>query len=199
MRKHYFYIIFTSILLFSCRESGVEPNDESYQWKLSSPEAQGMSSQKLDSAFIITKQLGFVDGLVIIRNGYLIKEAYYNGFSRTTAHYIWSCTKSFMSALVGIVIRDGVIESLDKKIMDYFPEYAYSGMDPRFYDITIRHLLTMTMGIDAEEKVMIPVLQTNDWIRETLKLPLLYDPGTRFSYNSLQPHLLSAIITKKLE
>jgi len=54
----------------------------------------------------------------------------------------------------------------------------------------------MRMGIDREENNLIPVVQTNDWIRETFELPLLYNPGQRFSYNSLQTHLLSAIITK---
>lgn len=167
-----------------------------FSWSESSPAQQGMSTLKLDSASARASELGFVDGLVIIRNGYLVREEYYNGYDVNAPHQIWSDTKSFMSAIIGIAVRDGIIESLDKHVMDYFPEYAYPGMDTRYNDITIRHLLTMRMGIDTEERIMIPVLQTDDWIRETLRLPLIFGPGQRFSYNSLETHLLSAIITK---
>jgi len=155
-----------------------------------------MNQKTLDSAYLIAEDLGFVDALLVIKNGYLIAEKYYNGYGVDKPHQIWSCTKSFMSALIGIVIDKGFIESVDKEIMDYFPEYIYSGMDQRFFDITVRNLLTMRMGIDKEENNLIPVVQTSDWIGETFKLPLLFDPGQRFSYNSLETHLLSAIITK---
>ena len=101
-----------------------------------------------------------------------------------------------MSALIGIAVDVGLIESVDKKIMDYFPEYAYSGMDSRLYDLTIGHLLKMRMGIDNEENNLIPVVQTNDWIYQTFRLPLLFDPGQKFRYNSLETHLLSVILTK---
>jgi len=181
-------------ILISCDET---PDVHTgFQWPESLPASQGMNQKMLDSAYIRAEKLGFVDGLLVIRNGYLVAEKYYNGYNRNSAHQIWSDTKSFMSALVGIALRDGLIENIDKKVMDYFPEYVYQGMDPRFYDITIKHLLTMRMGIDKEENNLIPVVQTNDWIKETFKLSLLYNPGQQFSYNSLQTHLLSAIITK---
>ena len=181
-------------ILISCDKSPEFQTD--FQWPESSPASQGMDQKMLDSAYIRAEMLGFVDGLLVIKNGYLVSEKYYNGYNRNTAHQIWSDTKSFMSALVGIALRDDLIDNIDKKIMDYFPEYAYEGMDPRFYDITIRHLLTMRMGIDNEENNLIPVVQTDDWIRETFRLPLIFNPGQKFSYNSLETHLLSAIITK---
>jgi CubicO group peptidase (beta-lactamase class C family) len=167
-----------------------------FKWPESLPASQGMDQKMLDSANYCAEKLGFVDGLLVIKNGYLVAEKYYNGYNRHTAHQIWSDTKSFMSAMVGIALRDGLIESIDKKVMDYFPEYRYEGMDSRFFDITIKHLLTMRMGIDNEENNLLPVVQTNDWIKETFKLPLIFDPGQKFSYNSLETHLLSAIITR---
>jgi CubicO group peptidase (beta-lactamase class C family) len=120
-----------------------------FEWPVSTPSAEGLDQQKIDSAYIKAKELGFVDALLIIRNGKLVAENYYNGYDAGKEHQIWSCTKSFMSALIGIAVNIGLIESVDKKIMDYFPEYAYPGMDTRFYDITIKHLLTMSMGIDV--------------------------------------------------
>jgi CubicO group peptidase (beta-lactamase class C family) len=187
-------IILSAWIFISCNKPSGDQN--LFKWKVSTPDAVGMNHTVLDSAYIKAEQLGFVDGLLVIKNGKLVAEKYYNGYDQNTAHQIWSDTKSFLSALVGIAIHDGLIESVDKKVMDYFQEYIYDGMDPRFFDISIRNLLTMRMGIDREENNLIPVLSTNDWIKETFKLPLLYNPGERFSYNSLETHLLSAIITR---
>lgn len=179
-------------LLSCCKQS--EQYD--FHWPVSSAVAEGLDKKMIDSAFIRAGQLGFVDGLLVIRNGKLVAEEYYNGYGRNMPHQIYSDTKSFMSALIGIALEHGLIENLEKKIMDYFPEYAYTGMDHRFYDITVRNLLTMRMGIDKEENNLLDVVATDDWIRETFRLPLLFDPGIKFSYNSLETHLLSAIITR---
>lgn len=186
-------LLIISIIFISCRKTD---STFEFEWPFSSPANQGMDQKTLDSAYMEAEELGFVDALLVIKNGYLIAEEYFNGYGVNKGHQIYSCTKSFMSALVGIAIEKGFIENVDNKVMDYFPEYAYSGMDPRFYDVTIEHLLTMRMGIDKEENNLIPVVQTGDWIRETFMLPLLFDPGQKFSYNSLETHLLSAIITK---
>src|SRR4030042_3557479 len=188
-----FILLLSACVLISCDKSD---DRFDFEWPVSTASAEGMDQQKLDSACIKADELGFVDALLVIRNGNLIVEEYYNGYSVNKQHQIWSCTKSFMSALLGIAIDNGLIESVDKKIMDYFPEYIYTGMDNRFFDITIKQLLTMRMGIDNEQNTLIPVVQTNDWIRETFRLPLIFDPGQKFSYNSLETHLLSAILTK---
>jgi len=189
----YLLLISYASTIISCTKSD-DPYD--FVWPVSTPSAEGLNEQMLDSAFWKADELGFVDALLVIKNGNLVAEEYYNGFNENMAHQIYSDTKSFMSVLIGIAFDNGLIKNLDKKIMEFFPEYAYPGMDSRFYDITIRHLLTMRMGIDNKEKNLLTVVKTNDWIRETFKLPLLFDPGQKFSYNSLETHLLSAILTK---
>lgn len=189
----FFLLILSPSIFISCNKSD---DRFDFEWTLSSPSSVGLDQQTLDSAFLKADELGFVDALLVIKDGYLVAEEYFNGYDLNTAHQIYSDTKSFMSALIGIAVEDGLIESLDKKIMDYFPEYIYTGMDSRFFDITVRHLLTMRMGIDKEENNLLTVVQTNDWISETFKLPLLFNPGQKFSYNSLETHLLSAILTK---
>jgi len=188
-------LVVTALLLQGC-DRKTDPGSVGYDWPLSAPEAQGLDKKSIDAAYMRAAELGFVDGLLIIRNGHLVGEAYYNGYGRDVPHQLWSVTKSFLSALVGIALDKGLIDDIDAKVMDYFPEYVFAGMDPRFYDITVRDLLAMRMGIDREQNNLIPVLNTDNWIRETFRLPLLYDPGTKFSYNSLQSLLLSAIITR---
>ena len=197
MKKTLLLSLFALItLIIGCVTEPSGPPSSPYPWSLSSPAEQGINPLLLDSAYIAASNLRFVDALVVIRNGYLVREEYYNGYRQDTPHQIYSDTKSFMSAMIGIALRDGFIESLDKKIMDYFPDMVYAGMDPRFFNITIRHLLTMRMGIEIEEKNLLTIMATNNWVRETLKLPLISDPGQRFSYNSLQTHLLSAILSR---
>jgi CubicO group peptidase (beta-lactamase class C family) len=84
-------------------------------------------------------------------------------------------------------------------MLDFFPEYVYASIDPRKYNITIRHLLMMRAGIDHERNNYEQIYNTSNWLKTTIELPLFFDPGTRFSYNTFQTHLLSAIITKTSE
>ena len=195
MKKTFLLLVLASLLQQGCNKEP-DPEGSPYYWPLSSPAAQGLNHIKIDAAYTKARELGTVDALLVIRNGYLVAEEYYNGNDRNDPHQLWSVTKSFLSALVGIALDKGFIDDIDDKVMDYFPEYSYTGMDPRFNDITIRNLLAMRMGIDREQNNLISVVTKDNWIRETFNLPLLYDPGARFSYNSLQSLLLSAIITK---
>jgi CubicO group peptidase (beta-lactamase class C family) len=85
-------------------------------------------------------------------------------------------------------------------MLDYLPEYIYPNMDPRKYDITIKHLLTMRMGIKEESEndygVYMGIYNSDNWIKETIESALVSDPGERMRYNTFQTHLLSAIITR---
>jgi CubicO group peptidase (beta-lactamase class C family) len=98
--------------------------------------------------------------------------------------------------MVGIVIEDGIINSLDEKMLDYFPEYDNSGLDPRKHEITIKHLLIMQGGIDNEHNNYSRLHGTSNWIQSAIEEPLLYNPGERHSYNTFLTHLLSGILTK---
>jgi len=195
MKRSVVFLVLIALLLQGCHKEP-DPGESPYDWPLSGPAAQGLDPGKIDAAYRKARELGSVDALLVLRNGYLVGEEYYNGYGRNVPHQLWSVTKSFLSALVGIALDKGLIDDIDDKVMDYFPEYSYTGMDPRFNDITIRNLLAMRMGIDREQNNLISVVTKDNWIRETFNLPLLYDPGTKFSYNSLHSLLLSAIITK---
>jgi CubicO group peptidase (beta-lactamase class C family) len=193
-----FKFIFIIILLLpiSCSDDVSGPETISFDWQSSSPENQGMDSNLLDQAFSQANNIGYVDCILIIRNGYIVGERYYNGYNKNTAHNVKSVSKSFLSAITGIALRDGYLNSLNLKMLDFFPEYIYQSIDPRKYDITIRHLLMMRAGIDHEKNNYEQIYITPNWLKTTIELPLLYDPGTRFLYNTFQTHLLSAIITK---
>jgi CubicO group peptidase (beta-lactamase class C family) len=117
-----------------------------------------------------------------------------------TPHNVMSVSKSFLSAITGLALQQGYIDSLEEKMLDYFPEYIYPDMDNRKHAITIRHLLTMHMGIaneaDNSYGVYWEIYNSGNWIKTTIEYPLKYAPGERMSYNTFQTHLLSAIIAK---
>lgn len=192
-----YFLLITLLFLLTCRENPTEPgNDSAYNWELSTPEDQGMDSEILNAAFKEAKNRAFIDGIVIIKNGYLIAEKYFNGYTKNSAHNVMSVSKSFLSAMTGIAFREGYLDSLNQKMIDFFPEYIYPEMDPRKYDITIRHLLMMRAGFDYEQNTYFQIFNSANWIKTAIVLPLFFDPGVKFYYNSVQTHLLSAIITK---
>lgn len=188
--------LFIFFIFVSCSDEPTGPEISSYNWQTSTPENQGMNSQFIQQAFQQGENYGFVDCILVIRNGYLVAEKYFNGFSKNKPHNVMSVSKSFLSAITGIALRDGYLNGINEKMLDFFPEYIYPNIDTRKYNITIRNLLMMRMGIDHDHNLYNQISNSSNWIKTTIELPLIYDPGTRFCYNTFQTHLLSAIITK---
>lgn len=185
------------IVFCSIEEPDRSVDLESYEWQLSSPEQQGLDSSILVKAFEEAEKMGFVNSLVVVRNGYLVAEEYYHSFNKNSMTLVFSVTKSLVSALVGIALEENTIDSLDQKALDFFPEYVNQNMDPRKHDITIRHLLTMKAGFDADQNVAHLLANSYNMIEAIIGLPILFQPGEGFCYTSYGVHLLSGIITKK--
>ena len=150
---------------------------------------------------------GEVHSLIISENDSIIFEKYFNGYSATMKHSMYSVTKSFTSALIGICLDKGYIENIDMKVLDFFPEYKNSiaNYDSLKEKITIRDLLTMTSGFKWDEWTtsfndtrndVVKLTQSSDWIKYVLDLPMAHAPGTYVTYNSGTSNLLSGIITK---
>lgn len=111
-----------------------------------------------------------------------------------------STSKGIISALVGIALREGYIESLDQKILSFFPEYEADHQMKS--DITIRDLLTMSSGLEWNENgfnSMYTFFVNKRIVPRILDLPIETEPGSSFNYNTGLTHLLSAIITKATE
>ncbi len=111
---------------------------------------------------------------------------------------IYSASKTFTSAAVGIALREGLL-SLDEKLVDIFPDKLPESPGENLCKATIQHLLTMTLG---QEKAFLmgedrPTYTDNDWVRLGLSLPFVYEPGTRFVYNNLGPYLAGLIIQNR--
>jgi CubicO group peptidase (beta-lactamase class C family) len=116
---------------------------------------------------------------------------------------MYSCTKSVLGALVGIARKDGYIDSLDHKVLDYFKDRTIQNVDERKQAITLKHLLSMTGGVKFNEWALPYTSPQNDYIKAVsspdvvqyvLDLPMAADPGTVWNYCGGYTDLLGAIV-----
>lgn len=158
-------------------------------FEYATPVELGMNPALLEQAAEYLENTSAVS-FIIVRRGKIAYEKYY---MEAGSNNIFSITKSFISALTGIAIREGYIGSIDDKIEVYLPEYFKELSDPRWKQITIRHLLTMTPGFceNLEDWT-----SSEDWVKATFNLPLVYNPGEKFQYANSASHLLSVILTR---
>ncbi len=137
---------------------------------------------------------------LILKNNQLIFEHYKNNKTSNAVQTINSCTKSIISALIGILIDKGLIKSVHTSITEFFGDIVNNLLDERLKNITIYHLLTMTPGFDWPEfgawNCFAPMVYSSDIIKFILKRPIVTEPGHGMNYNSGCSHLLSAIISK---
>ena len=170
-------------------------------WKTASPESQGVDSELLVKMLdTIWKKDINIDSVMVIRNGYILLDAYNYPFDSNTRRNIYSCTKSISSALIGIAIDKGYIKNINQPVIDFFPKYATKNLHDDKKIITLKHLLTMTSGLDCKDSYLYKWLglwkmkQSKDWIKFMIDLPMAEEPGTRFEYCNGVSFLLSAIL-----
>jgi CubicO group peptidase (beta-lactamase class C family) len=170
-------------------------------WKISTPEMQGMHSQMLTEMMEHIEKNNFnIDSLLIVRNGYMVFDAYFYPFSNEQKHHIYSCTKSIMSALIGIAIDKGYIQNVDQPITDFFPDKAFANMDDLKKSITLKNLLMMASGLKCRDSYLyrwvgfFEMRNSDDWAQYVLNLPMAEPPGEKFEYCNGISYLLSVII-----
>jgi len=172
------------------------PEEEVYwpteAWRVAAPEEQGMNAallgQMLDA---IDEQNLNIDSVLVVHNGYIVTEKYYRPYKQDTMHDVYSITKSVVSALIGIAIQTGYIDSVDDLVLDFYPERTFENDDALKRSITLEHLLTMSSGLEWDWDEMV---STRDWVQYTLDQLIVSEPGTEFYYSSGSAHVLSAII-----
>ena len=157
-----------------------------------------------------------IHSLLIARHGKLVYEHYWPGkdeilgrdlgviaHGADSLHDLRSVTKSIVGACIGIAIAEGKIKGIDVPVFSFFPEYAQwdTGMKA---GLTIRHLLTMSSGLDWDESRSyadtlnseIAMDRSADPIGYVLSRPMVHAPGTFWRYNGGTTEVLAAIIQK---
>jgi CubicO group peptidase (beta-lactamase class C family) len=180
------------------RKATVWPSPD---WRTASPEDEGMDSEALAGLVAYGRTLSF-DSLLIARHGRLVLDAYYAPYSANVPHSVNSTTKSIVATLIAMLHADGVLDSLDHRVLDYFPDRDFADVDDNKKAITVQHLLNMTSGLAWDEGLAVSwrslaeLRRSRDWVRFILDQPMANQPGEIFYYNSGNSHLLSALITQ---
>lgn len=147
-----------------------------------------------------------IKSIVVIKDGKLLIEEYFNGATRDTLHNTRSVGKSFASTMAGIAIGDGYIKSEDQTLKDFYDLKKFANHSPKKETVTIKSLLTMSSGFNGNdddeespgnEEKMYP---TGDWVKFALDLPMddKKQVGETFNYFTAGVVVLGDIIDKSV-
>lgn len=182
---------------FYQRGSAADDLTDDDLWRVSTLDAQGIDSTLLADGLALLAESQTRQSLILMRNGFIVYEAYYNGSHRFDSNNIASVSKSMLSALVGIALDEGFVLSVEDRIADYLPAYFSAEDDPRLVDLRLRHLLTMTHGLAWKENESQRLLNLSaDWVAEILSLPISNAPGNVFHYSTGASHVMSAVLAE---
>jgi CubicO group peptidase (beta-lactamase class C family) len=182
-----------------------EPIWPTKEWQMSTPEVEGMDSKELAKLVDWGTTHSF-DSLLVVRHGKVVAEVYYAPYSQGIPHRVNSVTKGVISTLTAIAFKEGLLDNSNHRVLDFFDRQSIANVDDRKEAITVQSLLDMTSGIEWTERLgasSAAAVETEsemdsspDWVKFILDRPMSSAPGDIFNYNSGNPHLLSAILTK---
>ncbi len=159
-------------------------------WPTGDPGDFGLDPATLDEAGVYAESIGS-ECLLVIRDGHLVYEGYFNGGGPDNFQKSWSIAKSFSSALVGIAIARAEIESVTQPASDFIPEWQ--GTDKE--SVTIANLLSMDSGMKYDLTTDNTwVLFSNDHTAEAVGYDFEAEPGTVWHYNSHAVQVLDAVL-----
>lgn len=167
-------------------------------WPVSQPSGVGLAPSAVAELFLNADRVETLRSLLVVEKGALVAEGYFGEGGIDSEDLLQSVTKSIVSALVGLAVEDGCLDSIDRPIMAYFPEYADRIEDARKNEVTVRQLLQMRGGFPWEETEawLWEALLTGDDVRLIVEFPLVTDPGTAFHYSNLSSHWLGVIVAR---
>ncbi|SDQ91144.1 CubicO group peptidase, beta-lactamase class C family [Curtobacterium sp. UNCCL20] len=134
-------------------------------------------------------------GFQLLRHGRVAAEGWWAPYEPGRVHLLYSLSKSFTAAAVGIAVREGLID-LDATALSYFPELDAEITDERSRRILVRHLLAMASGHREETIERARALDPENTVRGFLLLPPDEEPGTVFAYNQPCTYTLGAIVRR---
>lgn len=172
-------------------------------WQVGTVEDVGIEPESMTDLTnaILDKQYTGIDSFIIVKDGLLVHEVYFNNYDMNKVHDLRSATKSITSALVGVAIDNNFIGSVDELVFPRDIGYSsYRNWDDQKNDIEIEHLLTMTSGLACDDWVSSSpsnerkMYKKRDWVKFILDLQLINTPGDFWSYCTGGVVTLGAII-----
>lgn len=170
------------------------PGQDRTYWPTEGWEAAPMEDHDIDpSKMSLADQFAEKDplarALLVVKDGYIVFENYYGEGGLEQSTNLWSVTKSFSSALVGVLMDDDYISSIDQLMAELMPSY------PEFNGITLHHVLTHTTGLKWAESgpLWVDWIFSDDWVASALARGQLSEPGEQFKYSSGNTHFLTSL------
>lgn len=159
-------------------------------WTEGSARAHGFDVAQLERARAYSESVGG-KCLLVVHDGELVYESYYNGSDATTLHRGWSLAKTFTAVLVGLAIQHGFLGGVDDPAANYIPEWVDSEYEP----ITLHHLLSMTSGLyyDLLQDNLWAVF-TQDMTAEAVGYGIDAPPGQVWHYSNHGVQVLEAVL-----
>jgi len=165
-------------------------------WEAGAPEEVGMDRGALEGLVdaVARGEAGLLHSLLVARDGKLVLEEYFHGYTGADLHRLASTTKSVSSLLVAAALDRGSIPGLDAPLLQYFPgEAANAG--PGWEDETLQDLLSMSMGLDWTPEEEQNVHGSGPaFFRQVLSRRVVDPPGTKWSYVNANVNLLAGVL-----
>lgn len=160
----------------------------------STPEAEGVSATAIGT-FLDSVAAGKHEfhSFMLLRHGKVIAEGWWNPYRFDLRHTLYSLSKSFTATAVGFARAEGKL-SLSDKVVSFFPNELPDTVSSKLEQLTVKDLLTMSVGQEPDPTGV--VASDTNWVKRFLTLPIKYQPGSRFLYNSTATYMLSAIVSK---
>lgn len=156
----------------------------------STPESQGVSSRYLID-FLNAIDTGNIEihSFMLLRHGKVVAEGWWNPYGPGNKHIMYSASKTFAATGIGLARAENRLKLTDK-VISFFPASVPDTLSQFMKEMTVRDLLMMSTGQDAEPRRS----QDDDWIRSFLSKAPASKPGTVFRYNNTATFMLSAIV-----
>lgn len=156
------------------------------------PESQGVSSDRIADFILALHGDPELDqhGTMVLCHGKIVAESGFGAYDQKIWHVTHSECKSIIGLAIGMLIDEGRLK-LDDRIIDILEAYVPRLAFFTHKNMTIRHLLTMSSGVTFNE--FGAITETN-WIKSFFVSSLIFEPGKRFLYNSMNTFMLSAIV-----
>ena len=160
-------------------------------------------ADRMERMLVEAEGMNALTSLIVARRDSVLVENYYRGLRPSQMINVKSVSKTLLSPMVGIALRDGLLDGVDQRLSELLPDYyeilAQRGsLDPRKNEIELRHLLSMRTGIETASFGNYGAWAASpDWAYDQLRRPMVCDPGDCHEYSTGNTHLLSVILTRR--
>ncbi len=129
-----------------------------------------MYMEKLGIHKVVEEREPNICEVTVIKDGAVVYEDFWNGYQRGDALNVMSVTKSVIALLTGIARDKGWIQSVEQRVLEFFPDYTVKRGERTIQNVTIRHLLTMSAPYKYKSEPWTRVCTSEDWTRAALDL-----------------------------